>query len=61
MPLIADESPEKQNHFMPSQRYKIISSEIILESEPTDIVIFPWNLSMKLGERILPSRKKVGI
>jgi 2-polyprenyl-3-methyl-5-hydroxy-6-metoxy-1,4-benzoquinol methylase len=52
LPFIADESHEKQGRFMPSKGIKIVSSEDMFLQKPTDIVIFPWNLSSEIGEKI---------
>lgn len=46
---IADISPEKQGRFMPSCGIKIISPEELLSENPTDIVIFPWNIKKEIA------------
>ena len=46
---IADSSVEKQDRFMPPQGTKIISPEELFMEEPTDVVIFPWNLEIEIG------------
>ena len=47
---IADASLEKQGRFMPPHGIKIISpAELVLE-EPTDVVIFPWNIKGEIAE-----------
>ena len=56
---IADASLEKQGRFMPPHGIDIISPEALFSAEPTDVIIFPWNikneiasyLRMKLGAR----------
>lgn len=47
---IADASEEKQNRFMPPENIKIISPKRLLEENPTDIVIFPWNIKNEIAE-----------
>jgi hypothetical protein len=49
---IADSSPEKQGWFMPSLGIPIISPQEVKEINPSDIVIFPWNLSLELTSLI---------
>lgn len=52
MKAIADESPEKQNRFMPVEGIPIVSSQEMSNLGPTDIVIFPWNLSREIANKI---------
>jgi hypothetical protein len=47
---IADLSLEKQHRFMPSHGIKIISPEELFIEEPTDIVIFPWNIKTEIAK-----------
>ena len=47
---IADASLEKQNRFMPPHGIRIISPEILFAENPTDIVIFPWNISFEIAK-----------
>ena len=49
---IADSSPEKQGRFMPSQGIPIISLQALKESNPTDILIFSWNISSEISNVI---------
>jgi hypothetical protein len=57
---IADLSLEKQRRFMPPHGISIISPEELFLQEPTDIIIFPWNikseianfLRLKLGDQV---------
>lgn len=46
---IADISPEKQGRFMPANGIVIISPEELLVEDPTDIVIFPWNIKLEIA------------
>ena len=46
---IADVSPEKQGRFMPANGIKVISPEELLSENPTDIVIFPWNIKLEIA------------
>ena len=45
---IADASREKQTRFMPPIGVPIISPEELLAENPTDIVIFPWNIKQEI-------------
>lgn len=47
---IADVSLEKQQRFMPPHGIKIISPEELFTKNPTDIVIFPWNIKSEIAE-----------
>jgi ABC-type Fe3+-hydroxamate transport system substrate-binding protein len=46
---IADASEEKQTRFMPPIGVPIISPEELLAKNPTDIVIFPWNIKQEIS------------
>ncbi len=46
---IADVSFEKQKRFMPPYGTKIISPQDLFNSNPTDIVIFPWNIKSEIA------------
>ena len=46
---IADASLEKQGRFMPPHGIKIISPIGLFLEEPTDVVIFPWNLKNEIA------------
>ena len=46
---IADLSLEKQRRFMPPHGTKIISPQELFASDPTDIVIFPWNIKSEIA------------
>ena len=45
---IADVSLEKQQRFMPPHGIRIISPQELFTSEPTDVVIFPWNIKTEI-------------
>jgi hypothetical protein len=49
---IADASLEKQRRFMPPNGIKIISPEELFMNEPTDIVIFPWNIKTEIASSL---------
>lgn len=49
MTAIADASQEKQNRFMPPHGIKIISPQQLFKEEPTDVVIFPWNIKSEIA------------
>jgi len=46
---IADLSPEKQGRIMPTNGIKVISPEELFRKNPTDIVIFPWNIKSEIA------------
>jgi hypothetical protein len=43
-------SLEKQARFMPPHGIKIISPNELFTKNPTDIVIFPWNLKLEIAK-----------
>lgn len=47
---IADASPEKQMRFMPPHGIEIISPQELFSREPTDVIIFPWNIKNEIAE-----------
>jgi hypothetical protein len=54
---IADGSNEKQGRYMPSLGIPILPAQSIAHLNPTDIVIFPWNIRLELVKQI---RKEFG-
>ena len=50
---IADESDEKQGRYLPSINIPIESPQDMFKRNPTDIVIFPWNIETEIKEKIL--------
>ena len=50
---IADNGLEKQGRFMPASNIPIIKPEDLIRYEPTDIIIFPWNISEEIEASIL--------
>jgi len=49
---IADASSEKQTRFMPPNGIRIISPQELFDQNPTDIVIFPWNIKVEIANFI---------
>lgn len=47
---IADASLEKQSRFMPPNGIEIVSPQELFSKEPTDVVIFPWNIKNEIAE-----------
>ena len=47
---IADASLEKQTRFMPPNGIEIISPQKLFSNEPTDVIIFPWNIKNEIAE-----------
>ncbi len=46
---IADASLEKQTRFMPPNGTEIISPQELFSEEPTDVIIFPWNIKSEIA------------
>jgi len=46
---IADLSLEKQRRFMPPHGIRIISPEELILEQPTDVIIFPWNIKSEIA------------
>lgn len=46
--LIADKSTEKQGRYMPSHSIPIVDLGALASYNPTDIVIFPWNIATEI-------------
>jgi len=51
---IADASPEKQGRYLPPHSIKIISQADLIRSQPTDVVIFPWNIIDEITKTLVP-------
>lgn len=49
---IADLSPEKQNRFLSSIHLEIISPSNLAASNPTDVLIFPWNIKAEIASQL---------
>jgi hypothetical protein len=49
---IADLSQEKHGRFMPAYGNKVITIEELVSSNPTDIVIFPWNIKNEIANQL---------
>ena len=47
---IADASLEKQGRFMPALGIAIISPKALFAAQPTDVVIFPWNIKNEIAK-----------
>jgi len=52
IPAIADVSLEKQSRYMPPHAIEIISLTELVSKEPTDIIIFPWNIKNEIAENL---------
>ncbi len=52
---IADISLEKQGRFMPPHGIEIISLEVLKNSNPANIVIFPWNIKTEISRELRAS------
>ena len=60
LPLIADKSSQKKGRYMPSGSIPIVDLTELIAFNPSDIVIFPWNIASEihidLKDTILESR-----
>ena len=54
---IADASHEKQGRYMPTEGIPIVSPSEMFDLEPTDVVIFPWNIENELVKLIRDGSK----
>jgi len=61
LPLIADESSEKQGRFMPTTGIPIVSPQEMFAQRPTDVIVFPWNISKEIAEKIRESDNRIRI
>lgn len=50
--VIVDGSHEKQGRFMPANGIPIVSPDEISQIDPTDIIIFPWNIADEILKTI---------
>ncbi len=57
---IADVSLEKQKRYMPQIGIKIISPDELFHAEPSDVVIFPWNIETEIA-KFVSDNLKVGV
>lgn len=58
---IVDDSLEKQNLFFPGLKIPIKSINDVLKENPTDIIIFSWNIYDELKEKINKINKNINI
>lgn len=47
---IADASLEKQGRFMPAAEIAVISPKALFAAQPSDVVIFPWNIKNEIAK-----------
>jgi SAM-dependent methyltransferase len=50
--FVMDASPFKQNKLLPGSRIAVQNPEIIKETRPDYVIIFPWNLSEEISEQL---------
>lgn len=58
LPAVADRAVSKQGKFLPGSHIPIISPEQLVELDPTDIIVFPWNIISEICTQY-PNRKLV--
>jgi hypothetical protein len=51
--FIADNSVEKQGRFMPSRSIPIVDPKELASYGPTDVLIFPWNISDEIQSTLV--------
>jgi len=56
LPFIVDRSNSKIGRFMPGSRIPIVHEDEILRSQPSCIVILPWNLSQEITHQLAYAR-----
>lgn len=49
---VADDVFEKQSHFIPGTQIPIVSMKEMLEQNPTDVVVFAWNIFDEIQKKI---------
>ena len=50
--MICDQGSEKVGRFMPSMDFEIINFSSLIEENPENIIIFPWNIADEIAEQI---------
>ena len=55
--LIIDDSPLKQNKYIPGTSIKIYNSKILLSKPPTYIIILAWNVYKDILKKIKPFKE----
>lgn len=50
LPLIADKSSQKKGRYMPSSSIPIVELSELIDFNPANIVIFPWNIAREIFE-----------
>lgn len=58
---VADDVLEKQNHFIPGVYIPIVSMEEMLAQNPTDIVVFAWNIFDEIQKKILNHNPSINV
>jgi hypothetical protein len=53
---VADKSPHKQGLFLPGSRIPIVTPESISETQPSHILILPWNLKKEIARELSYAR-----
>ena len=49
---VMDASPFKQNKYLPGSRIPVYSPEMIKETKPDYVIIFPWNLQEEISKQL---------
>lgn len=49
---VVDASPEKQGKFLPGSKLRVLSPKHLASSNPTDVLILPWNIAEEITQYI---------
>ena len=58
---VADDVLEKQGMFIPGANIPVVSMEKMLSEEPTDIIVFSWNILDEIKEKIKQAGYNVNV
>jgi len=58
--FVADDTPEKQNHFTPGSRIPILKSEQITIQQPDYLILLAWNFAKELMKKTQDYEKNGG-
>lgn len=58
--FVADDTPEKQNHFTPGSRIPILKSDQIIIQQPDYLILLAWNFAKELMKKTQDYEKNGG-
>lgn len=50
--FVADANPHKQNKFLPSSHIPVVSEDVLKQSKPDFVIIFPWNIKEEVMKQL---------